>query len=255
MSICPEDLDTRVNRRAKPYASSTGIVAIARILTVKKAALSIDVSWDSSPVSYFSVIEVNVAIICACVVTLRPLLADVFPNLIRSSYAQNRYYGAEPTVMPGTRRSLRYTTKHADHGIYGLADLEANQVLNGSQEGLTSKAFFEPAHLATHELSGPGNSTSTVASGPLPSASRNENQIPAAKIHIRPGDIVVTRETVIREEIRTMSPASPRLREEGGHRWLASSPKSSNESASNDSSAPPLLEGWGQNLETDPSAR
>ncbi|KAF3769728.1 hypothetical protein M406DRAFT_233108, partial [Cryphonectria parasitica EP155] len=52
----------------------TTIVAIARIFMVKGASFSIDISWGYSAFAYLSVIEVNMGIICACVILLRPLL-------------------------------------------------------------------------------------------------------------------------------------------------------------------------------------
>ncbi|KAJ4391708.1 hypothetical protein N0V93_005328 [Gnomoniopsis smithogilvyi] len=185
------------------FGFCTGIVAIARILTVKNAALSLDVSWDSSPNSYFSVIEVNVGIVCACIITLRPLFAHLFPSLVKSSYASPGYYG-EATAMPGTKKSSRDTMTHADHGIYGLADLEVNQVLNGSQEILTNPKFFEPAHFHDHHTM-PRMSTSITSGGRLQSSFIGD-RVPATKIQTRSGDIMVTRETTIREEKRAVSP-------------------------------------------------
>lgn len=216
---------------------STGIVAIARILTVKKAALSIDVSWDSSAISYFSVIEVNVGVICACVITLRPLLADMFPSLVKFSYAKPGlgYYGVDRTAVPGTKKSSRDTMTHADHGIYGLADLEVNQVLNGSQEGLTSKAYFEPAHFAVPQIPGPRTSTSITGGGRLP-IGRVGDRNPATRIHTGSGDIIVTRETTIEEETRAVSPTSPRRWEQEGpsRSWFTGSPKELSEGSSLD---------------------
>lgn len=201
-------------------------MAIARILTVKNAALSLDVTWDSSPNSYFSVIEVNVGIVCACIITLRPLFAHMFPSLVKSSYANPGYYG-ETTAMPGTKKSSRDTMTHADHGIYGLADLEVNQVLNGSQEILTNPKYFEPAHFHDHRTM-PRMSTSITSGGRLQSSFVGD-RVPATKIQTRSGDIMVTRETTIREEKRAFSPASPRL-DKDDRSWLTSSSKELSES-------------------------
>lgn len=219
---------------------STGAVAIARILTIRKSALSLDVSWDSSPVSYYSVIEVNVGIICACVITLRPLLTDIFPSLIKSSYGGHgdaAYYCTRDrgnlSTMPGTagtKKSSRETMTHADHGIYGLADLEVNQVLNGSQEGLTSSpgnpgAYFEPAHFNNPRENVPlpftRMSTSITSGGKLPSRKIGEPLIPVHKIRTRSGDIMITRETTIREETMP-GPHSPVV-EKDDHSWLTES--------------------------------
>lgn len=247
---------------------SAGAVAIARVLGIKKSALSPDTTWDSSPVAYLSVIEVNVGIICACVITLRPLLTDMFPSLIKSSYgadacgyyARDRCNNVTGSAMPGTagggggsgnsskhgKKSSRETMMtHADHGIYGLADLEANQVLNGSQEGLTTSAagvasasFFEhlhmhpqPAHFPTPPQGVDNNnnaggikkmphfsrmSTSITSGGAFPGPTRGGAALggeplssPVHKIRTRSGDIMITRETTIREETVELPPASP----------------------------------------------
>lgn len=209
-------------------------MAIARILTVKNAALSVDVSWDSSAISYFSVIEVNVGIICACAITLRPLLVSMLPSALRSSYANAGYYGPGDRAAAGgggggTKKSSRDTMTHADHGIYGLADLEVTKVLNASQEGLTSAAYFEPAHFSEHRLAGPRTSTSITGGGggglPPPRPLGADHRMPAAYIRTRSGDIVVTRETTIREETRPASPGSGPFGDKDDRSWLTGSSK------------------------------
>lgn len=149
------------------------------------------------------------------------------------------------TTMPGTKKSSRDTMTHADHGIYGLADLEVNQVLNGSQEGLTSKAYFEPAQFAAHQLPGPRMSTSITGGGRLPMRQFGD-RTPATRIQTRSGDIMVTRETTIEEETRAVSPTSPasptsqasptspRRGEKEDRSWLVRSSKESSESSSSD---------------------
>lgn len=195
--------------------------------------------------AYFSVIEVSVGIICACVITLRPLLTDMFPSLIKSSYGGHADAGYYPRThhhqggpLPGGgghhgKKSSRETMMtHADHGIYGLADLEANQVLNGSQEGLTTSAaaFFEPAaHFnntpprETNKL--PVNfsrmSTSITSGGKFPARTIGDPLSPVHKIRTRSGDIMITRETTIREE--TVVPASPVVDKDDHSSWLSES--------------------------------
>lgn len=212
--------DTQLIKARDPFYS-TGAVAIARILTAKRSALSLDVTWDSVPVTYYSVIEVNVGIICACVITLRPLLTDIFPSLIKSSYGGHgdaAYYARERNngTIHKTKKSSRETMTHADHGIYGLADLEVNRVLNGSQEGLTSAAPFEPAHFNTHRdnmpVGCPRMLTSITSGGKMPSRKLGEPLLPVHRIRTRSGDIMITRETTIREETvdpSTLGPMSP----------------------------------------------
>lgn len=199
---------------------------------MKNAALSLDVSWDSSAISYFSVIEVNVGIVCACTITLRPLLAHLIPGMSKMSYGKGGYYGPDRTAM-NTKKSSRDTMTHADHGIFGLADLEVTKVLNASQEGLTSNAFFEPAQFAAHRLVGPRMSTQITGGTRLPTKIGSD-RVPATHIKTRSGDIMVTRETTIKEETRPVSPTrpSPRLSEKDDMSWLTSTSKDMSEGSS-----------------------
>lgn len=210
---------------------STGIMAIARILTVKNAALSLDVTWDSSPKSYFSVIEVNVGILCACFITLRPLLAHVLPSWIKPSYGNPGYYG-DKTDFPGTKKSSRDTMTHADHGIYGLADLEVDRVLNGSQEELTNPRLFEPAHFSDHHRHQMPRMSTSITGGDFTGLG---GRMPATTLKTRAGDIIVTRETTIKEETRSVgSPVSPTSKDREDRSWLNRSSKDLGDSSSND---------------------
>lgn len=192
-------------------------------------------TWDNSPTSYFSVIEVNVGIFCACILTLRPLLRHLFPRWIKDSYPNPGGYGAETTYV-GTKKPSRDTMTHADHGIYGLADLEVDRVLNSSQEALTKHPkFFEPAHFSStlHHKNMPRMSTSITGGG---GSIFSDKRAPATAIKTRSGDIMVTRETTIMEETRSMTPASGdnlRLNEKDHMSWLSSDSTDLEDASSN----------------------
>jgi hypothetical protein len=159
------------------------------------------------------VIEVNIAIACACVITLRPLLATWFPSVFKSSYGNmDRYFAPENNnAYFGTKKSSRDTGSQiaASVEIYGLADLEVAQVvaITSSQEELTSPAYFEPAHLAAHRNNNPNNASSQASSGAnsppaaraLPSRVITGGPSPAGKIQ-NPRDIMVTTETTVKVE-------------------------------------------------------
>lgn len=63
-----------------------------------------DFTYDSVPLSYWTCLEVNTAIVCACVMTLKPFLTHYFPSLTRS----------RPTSSP---------TGHSPHESAGGAPL------------------------------------------------------------------------------------------------------------------------------------
>jgi len=53
-----------------------------RVRSVVVIAQSEDVTWDNAPAAIWSSIEVNVAIICACLATLKPLLTRYAPKIL-----------------------------------------------------------------------------------------------------------------------------------------------------------------------------
>ena len=42
---------------------------------------AVDVTWDWTTSAYWTTVEINFAIICACVMTLKPLIVKFFPGL------------------------------------------------------------------------------------------------------------------------------------------------------------------------------
>ncbi|KAJ0114185.1 hypothetical protein J7T55_008020 [Diaporthe amygdali] len=181
----------------------TGVVAFARIFTLKTTLLNVDTSWNEAPITYLGVIEVNVAIACACVITLRPLLATWFPRVFKSSYGNmDRYCAPENNAAYfGTKKSSRDTGSHIAPSveIYGLADLEVAQVvgITSSQEELTSPAYFEPAHFANHRATSQVSANNAVARAP--SRVITGGPSPAGKVQ-NPHDIMVTTETTVEVE-------------------------------------------------------
>ena len=59
--------------------SSTCIISIVRLFTLRSAIDTHDPTWDNSPTSYWTIVELNCGILCACLPTLRPLLRQFFP--------------------------------------------------------------------------------------------------------------------------------------------------------------------------------
>ena len=49
------------------------IVSILRLQTLYTSTTTTDPTWDKTPSGFYGVIEANLGIACACVVTLRPL--------------------------------------------------------------------------------------------------------------------------------------------------------------------------------------
>ncbi|KAH8880569.1 hypothetical protein GQ53DRAFT_630003, partial [Thozetella sp. PMI_491] len=60
----------------------TCVISIVRLSTLTAAATATDSSWDNTGAALWSLIELTISIIAACLPTLRPLLARFFPRFL-----------------------------------------------------------------------------------------------------------------------------------------------------------------------------
>lgn len=60
-------------------------MSILRLPSLKKASISTDFSYDNIGIAIWSCIEVNVAILCACLPALKPLISHFFPGLLSTA--------------------------------------------------------------------------------------------------------------------------------------------------------------------------
>ncbi|KAI8721284.1 hypothetical protein NCS52_00575600 [Fusarium sp. LHS14.1] len=68
------------------------ITSCLRVTTIDIAATTTDVTFDVSS-TMWTVIEMNVAIVCACLPMIRPIIVKVFPKLMPRSSSNNQKYG------------------------------------------------------------------------------------------------------------------------------------------------------------------
>ncbi|KAK4129049.1 hypothetical protein N657DRAFT_51133 [Parathielavia appendiculata] len=61
------------------------LISVIRIVAVSSMDFS-DKTYNLATLSIWGSVEVNLAIICACLTTLKPLIVRLFPNLLKSSY-------------------------------------------------------------------------------------------------------------------------------------------------------------------------
>lgn len=61
---------------------------------------SIDFTYDNTSLQYWTCIEVNTAIVCACVMTLKPLINRHFPSIVRSR-PTNTLPSSDPALDSG----------------------------------------------------------------------------------------------------------------------------------------------------------
>ncbi|OJJ62062.1 hypothetical protein ASPSYDRAFT_76022 [Aspergillus sydowii CBS 593.65] len=89
------------------------ITSILRLFSLRTVAKSIDTSWSNVTAAYWTAAECNVAIICACLPFLRPLVSRICPKFLSTdSYNKNQSTrNATRTTAP---RSARRRTPGPD---------------------------------------------------------------------------------------------------------------------------------------------
>ncbi len=109
------------------------IVGVIRIPVIVRVNSSLDSSWDSVEVSIWSAIELNTAIICACAMTLKPLINRVFPRLLTDGYnpqgskddVTGGDSGGPHPLTIGTRRNRRQPPRDDDLALDTLNERPA----------------------------------------------------------------------------------------------------------------------------------
>jgi len=101
------------------------VISLVRIISITKLDFS-DPPYQVSLVAYWGAVEVNLAIICACLTTLKPLLARFFPKLLGSTYHTSTYNPGSAVLRtgataPGAQRT-RVTVKDEERGFTRLDD-------------------------------------------------------------------------------------------------------------------------------------
>lgn len=74
------------------YKPSTCVISIVRLSTLDAAATSSDSTWDNTEAALWSYLELTIALMAACLPTLRPFMARFFPKFINTvgPVVQNR---------------------------------------------------------------------------------------------------------------------------------------------------------------------
>jgi len=66
-------------------APSTCVISIVRLCTLDAAATSPDSTWDNTEAALWSYLELTVALMAACLPTLRPLVGHFFPRFLANA--------------------------------------------------------------------------------------------------------------------------------------------------------------------------
>ncbi|KAJ9291698.1 hypothetical protein DTO021C3_599 [Paecilomyces variotii] len=95
------------------------ITSILRLSGLHKVAVSKDTSWDNVSAAFWTAAECNVAIICACLPYLRPLIARMFPHFINASSYNERTAG-RPTTGTFSKHQATMLSQGADFDLYTI---------------------------------------------------------------------------------------------------------------------------------------
>lgn len=114
--------------------SSICIISVVRLRALHVGAVSKDPTYDNFGIAIWSVIEVNCAIVGACLPTLKPLIARIFPGLLSTGFKRSRntpylHHSAGVDRTPAHSNRQR-TTGDAESATQILDDDELGVVLS-----------------------------------------------------------------------------------------------------------------------------
>ncbi|KAK4443639.1 hypothetical protein QBC34DRAFT_498874 [Podospora aff. communis PSN243] len=107
------------------------LISFIRIVAIRQLDFS-DLTYAFASIAYWGAVEVNLAIICACLTTIKPLLVHLFPNILGTTHATPYSLGSS-IVRPKTAGvSIECTTiVRAEKGFSRLeADVESVKSTN-----------------------------------------------------------------------------------------------------------------------------
>lgn len=103
------------------YRCSVCVVSFLRLNSLYLGSKTTDPTWDFVGVAIWTSIELNTAVICACLPTLKPLASRLFPRLLPSSRSHTHYqhYGSGIDAHRDTVTSKRLKALKLNWGIKG----------------------------------------------------------------------------------------------------------------------------------------
>ncbi|KAG2420169.1 hypothetical protein HFD88_004969 [Aspergillus terreus] len=104
------------------------ITSILRLKSLKEVASATDTSWSNVGAAYWTAAECNVAIICACLPFLRPLVSCLFPKFLSTNSYKN--YTRNPTTTGRSRatrhKMSQFYSQDRELGLYSI-DVKSGQ--------------------------------------------------------------------------------------------------------------------------------
>ncbi|KAJ4246868.1 hypothetical protein NW762_013420 [Fusarium torreyae] len=118
------------------------IISVYRMCTLREAVYSDDPPWNGAGAAIWSVIELNCAIICASLPTLRPLIAKVVPGMSsnHSNYVSYERYGSQYAPGSNSRMGAHISVKASRSSPRSISteELALNDMDSSMQSGMPS---------------------------------------------------------------------------------------------------------------------
>ncbi|KAK3896661.1 hypothetical protein C8A05DRAFT_20412 [Staphylotrichum tortipilum] len=117
------------------------LISIIRMVSISRLDFT-DVPYQFSVVAYWGAVEVNLAIICACLTTLKPLVARFFPKLLDSMSSEKTsqggtlcHTGRHGTIGGGGAGSAAQRTRRTTLEERSFARLDDDSLKSDEEEG------------------------------------------------------------------------------------------------------------------------
>ncbi|KAB8228206.1 PTH11-like integral membrane protein [Aspergillus alliaceus] len=96
------------------------VTSVLRLSSLHAVAYDFDTSYSNVGAAYWTAAECNVAIICACLPFLRPVVSRLFPKLL-STQSYNRYT-QNPTIRASRSQAnrMQLRSQGPDYGMYTI---------------------------------------------------------------------------------------------------------------------------------------
>lgn len=145
---------------------STCIISVYRITTLKAAADSTDPTWENTNAAVWSILEVTIGILAACLPTLKPLFAMILPRLFKSTITSQARQYHEYSMSARKSRTGTKTNPTAATAYIKSEDDDTAALRTEGSFGRTSRELDIPAYQVS--VTGGSPKQKSVLSGATP---------------------------------------------------------------------------------------
>lgn len=140
------------------------VVSAVRLRSLVHFANTPNPTWDELGVAFWSTVEINLGVVCACMPALRGILTYFFPGLVgASALSMDRHSGGAATPGPGLvevievkeqerqRESLQHTVSvcprlelNLGTGDHAINEAASSETSSTRDSGFSDKSVFDP---------------------------------------------------------------------------------------------------------------